>query len=103
MSFFHDIYEIFQNSMIFLGFPGVPSFFQVFQVEWEPCLYDDISCLAAWSQVPSRGSLSVGGVAVHGDPPVRAGTSWRYAFYWNAFLLVQILFFFFLAKGNSGT
>ena len=23
--------------MIFPGFPGVPSFFQVFQVEWEPC------------------------------------------------------------------
>ena len=25
--------------MIFPGFPGVLSFFQVFQVEWEPCLY----------------------------------------------------------------
>ena len=25
--------------MIFPGFPGVPSFFQVFQVEWEPCLH----------------------------------------------------------------
>ena len=24
--------------MIFPGFPGVPSFFQVFQVEWEPCI-----------------------------------------------------------------
>ena len=24
--------------MIFPRFPGVPSFFQVFQVEWEPCL-----------------------------------------------------------------
>ena len=23
--------------MIFPGFPGVLSFFQVFQVEWEPC------------------------------------------------------------------
>ena len=23
--------------MIFPDFPGVPSFFQVFQVEWEPC------------------------------------------------------------------
>ena len=33
MSFFHDIYQFFQNSMIF---PGVPSFFKVFQVEWEP-------------------------------------------------------------------
>ena len=27
MSFFHDIYSIFQNSMTFPGFPGVPSFF----------------------------------------------------------------------------
>ena len=25
--------------MIFPGFPGVPSFFQVFQVEWEPCFF----------------------------------------------------------------
>ena len=25
--------------MIFPGFPGVLSFFQVFQVEWEPCYY----------------------------------------------------------------
>ena len=24
--------------MIFPGFPGVLAFFQVFQVEWEPCL-----------------------------------------------------------------
>ena len=24
--------------MIFPGFPGVLSFFQVFQVEWEPCI-----------------------------------------------------------------
>ena len=24
--------------MIFPGFPGVLSFYQVFQVEWEPCL-----------------------------------------------------------------
>ena len=24
--------------MIFPGFPGVLSFFQVFQVEWEPCV-----------------------------------------------------------------
>ena len=23
--------------MIFPGFPGILSFFQVFQVEWEPC------------------------------------------------------------------
>ena len=37
MSFFHDIYWIFQSSMIFPGFPGVLSFFKVFQVEWEPC------------------------------------------------------------------
>ena len=36
MSFFHDIYKIFQNSMIFPGFPDVLLFFQVFQVEWEP-------------------------------------------------------------------
>ena len=36
MSFFHDIYYFFQNSMIFPGFPDVPSFFQVFKVEWEP-------------------------------------------------------------------
>ena len=26
--------------MIFPGFPGVLSFFQVFQVEWEPCIMD---------------------------------------------------------------
>ena len=26
--------------MIFPGFPGVLSFFQVFQVEWEPCHYE---------------------------------------------------------------
>ena len=26
--------------MIFPGFPGVLSFFQVFQVEWEPCVKD---------------------------------------------------------------
>ena len=25
--------------MIFPGFPGVLSFFQVFQVEWEPCQF----------------------------------------------------------------
>ena len=25
--------------MIFPGFPGVLSFFQVFQVEWEPCYF----------------------------------------------------------------
>ena len=35
-SFFHDICKFFQNSMIFPGFPGVLSFIQVFQVEWEP-------------------------------------------------------------------
>ena len=27
--------------MIFPGFPGVFSLFQVFQVEWEPCQYPD--------------------------------------------------------------
>ena len=27
--------------MIFPGFPGVLSFFQVFQVEWEPCAYNE--------------------------------------------------------------
>ena len=32
--------------MIFPGFPGVLSFFQVFQVEWEPCGF---SCLYALS------------------------------------------------------
>ena len=28
--------------MIFPGFPGVLSFFQVFQVEWEPCVFEII-------------------------------------------------------------
>ena len=27
--------------MIFPGFPGVLSYFRVFQVEWEPCQYPD--------------------------------------------------------------
>ena len=37
--------------MIFPGFPGVPSFFHVFQVEWEPwpvqrgCLYSEVQCI----------------------------------------------------------
>ena len=28
--------------MIFPGFPGVLSFFEVFQIEWDPCLYTEI-------------------------------------------------------------
>ena len=35
------VINIFQNSMIFPGFPGVLSFFQVFQVKWEPCPCND--------------------------------------------------------------
>ena len=31
--------------MIFPGFPGVLSFFQVFQVEWKPCLWIFHQCL----------------------------------------------------------
>ena len=35
--------------MIFPGFPGVLSFFQVFQVEWEPCLfYLEFTVLTWW-------------------------------------------------------
>ena len=30
--------------MIFPGFPGVLSFFQVFQVEWEPCVHNIHTC-----------------------------------------------------------
>ena len=30
--------------MIFPGFPGVPSFLQVFQVEWEPCSTPNCAC-----------------------------------------------------------
>ena len=29
--------------MIFPGFPSVLSFFQVFQVEWEPCLQNNMT------------------------------------------------------------
>ena len=43
ISFYHDIYYIFQNSMIFPGFPGVLSFFQVFQVDWEPWNKDGLA------------------------------------------------------------
>ena len=38
--------------MIFPGFPGVPSFFQVFQVEWEPWSYQTVIKHAAELHVP---------------------------------------------------
>ena len=38
--------------MIFPGFPGVLSFFQVFQVEWEPCLY---SRMTGWVEGEADG------------------------------------------------
>ena len=37
-NFFKDLYYFLQNSMIFPDFPGVFSFFQVFQEMWEPCI-----------------------------------------------------------------
>ena len=43
--------------MIFPGFPGVLSFFQVFQVEWEPCVHRGVSATqppGAYAPPPGR-------------------------------------------------
>ena len=53
-------------------------------------LYDVISCLAAWSHIPSRGSVSLvpcsfWGSLSSGDPPLNQKSGW-YASYWNVFL-----------------
>ena len=60
-------------------------------------LYDVTSCLAGWSHVPSRGSLSSGGSLSRGCMSGGGGFSvretprtvknGRYASYWNAFLV----------------
>ena len=44
--------------MIFPGFPGVPSFFQVFQVEWEPCNFQGVCGLFWATQIPSPSNLT---------------------------------------------
>ena len=60
MSFFHDIYLILQNSTIFPGFPGALSFFQVFQVEWEPWIVGTLRDLR-WPLDRQSGTSSLAG------------------------------------------
>ena len=48
--------------MIFPGFPGVPSFFQVFQVEWEPWPLSKLQsncviCAKLYNKAASVGNL----------------------------------------------
>ena len=68
--------------MIFPGFPGVLSFFQVFQVKWEPWFLSRGLC---WGGQCPEGSLS-GGVSVQRGLYPHMVKNGRYASYWNAIL-----------------
>ena len=64
--------------MIFPGFPGVLSFFQVFQVEWEPCAFPCknkliwfVKTIAHFRrQLQSRTHKVIGLISVRQDPVV---------------------------------